>query len=139
MLLFVLGIIFTIFSAMLALKYSSYKNICQEVIGFFGTLFCIIGSVICIIMVGTFISVSVSAPADVVANQQLYNSLTYQLEHNLYDNDNDIGKKELWNQITDWNTELAKNKQMQHNIWVGMFYPNIYDQFDFIAFPEESS
>lgn len=63
---------------------------------------------------------------------QRYESLTYQLENNLYDNDNDLGKKELYDQIQAWNEDLAEGKAMQHDIWVGAFYPNIYDEFDFI-------
>lgn len=64
--------------------------------------------------------------------QQRYASLTYQLENNLYDNDNDLGKKELYDQIQAWNEDLAEGKAMQYDIWVGAFYPNIYDEFDFI-------
>ena len=68
----------------------------------------------------------------IALNQQRYESLTYQLENNLYDNDNDLGKKELYDQIQTWNEDLAEGKAMQHDIWVGAFYPNIYDEFDFI-------
>lgn len=68
----------------------------------------------------------------IAANQQRYDSLVYQLENDLYDNDNDLGKKELYNQIQAWNEDLAKGKALQHDIWVGIFWPDIYDQFEFI-------
>lgn len=68
----------------------------------------------------------------IALNQQRYESLTYQLENNLYDNDNDLGKKELYDQIQAWNEDLAEGKAMQHDIWVGAFYPNIFDEFEFI-------
>lgn len=68
----------------------------------------------------------------IALNEQRYESLVYQLENNLYDNDNDLGKKELYNQIQNWNEDLANGKQMQRDIWVGMFYPNIYDDFTYI-------
>lgn len=139
MLLFGLFFIFTVASIIVAIKYKDYENTYEEITNFIGILIGVIGAISCIVMLFIFTVVSIGAPADIVTNQQLYNSLTYQLEHNLYDNDNDIGKKELYNQITDWNVDLAKNKRMQHNIWIGMFYPNIYDQFDFITFPEEGS
>lgn len=59
-------------------------------------------------------------------------SLIYQMENNLYDNDNDLGKKELYDRITEWNTDLAYNKRIQNDFWVGIFYPDIYDEIDFI-------
>lgn len=71
----------------------------------------------------------------VAACEKRYEILTYQLENNLYDNDNDLGKKDLYNQIQDWNEDLAKGKALQYNFWVGIFYPNIYDQFEFIELP----
>lgn len=64
--------------------------------------------------------------------EKQYESLTYQLDNRLYDNDNDIGKKELMNQIQDWNTDLAYRKIIQRNFWVGIYYPNVYDEFEFI-------
>lgn len=66
------------------------------------------------------------------ANKQRYNSLVYQLENNLYDNDNDLGKKELYNQIQEWNEDLAEGKAFQNDFWLGAFYPDVYDQFNFI-------
>ena len=75
-----------------------------------------------------------TANAQVAANQQIYESLTYQLKNNLYDNDNDIGKKALYQEIQEWNTDLAYYKIAQRDFWIGIFYPNIYDQFEFIEY-----
>ena len=56
-------------------------------------------------------------------------------ENNLYDNDNDIGKKELMDEIREWNGDLAYRKAIQRNFWVGIYYPNIYDNLEFIPLP----
>lgn len=80
-------------------------------------------------------SVYIGADAFVAKWETQYESLTYQLENNLYDNDNDIGKKELMDEIHEWNGNLAYCKKIQRNFWVGIYYPNVYDNFEFIPLP----
>ena len=73
--------------------------------------------------------------AKIALNNEKYKSLTYQLENNLYDNDNDLGKKELYNEVREWNEDLAYYQNMQNNFWLGIFYPDVFDQFEFIEYP----
>ena len=75
--------------------------------------------------------------AKVSGYQKRYEALTYQYENNFYDNDNDIGKKELVSEIQCWNSDLAYRKTIQRDFWVGIYYPNVYDQFEFIKLNKE--
>lgn len=77
------------------------------------------------------------ADADVAQYQKRYESLTYQYENDFYNNDNDVGKYELVSQIECWNTDLAYRKTIQRDFWLGIYYPNIYDQFEFIKLDKE--
>lgn len=77
----------------------------------------------------------IGTDASVAKWENHYESLTYQLENNLYDNDNDIGKKELMDEIREWNEDLAYHKEIQRNFWVGIYYPNVYDNLEFIPLP----
>lgn len=76
--------------------------------------------------------VKINADATIARSEQVYESLVYQLENDIYENDNDLGKKELYDAIQSWNADLAEGRVMQDNIWVGMFYTDMYDQFEFI-------
>lgn len=70
--------------------------------------------------------------ARIAVNKARYNSLVYQLENDIYDNDIDLGKRELYKEIQEWNEDLAYNRKIQKNLWIGIYYANIYDQFEFI-------
>ena len=67
-------------------------------------------------------------------NKARYESLVYQYENELYDNENEIGKKELMSEIQDWNEDLARHKANQDDFWIGIYIPDVYDQFEFIEY-----
>lgn len=83
---------------------------------------------VCMLVIGIFLLVIsaiifansyIGVDASVAKWETQYESLTYQLENNLYDNDNDIGKKELMDEIREWwNGDLAYHKKIQRNFWV---------------------
>ena len=54
----------------------------------------ILGVGICLLVISTFIFAInyIGTEASIAGWEKRYESLTYQLENNLYDNDNDIGK-----------------------------------------------
>lgn len=88
-----------------------------------------------LVMAGVIIHRNVTEDSYAAEMMQRHEILTYQLENDMYDNDNEYGKKALYDQIQAWNEDLASSKIMQDNFWVGIFYYHVYDRFDFIEFP----
>ena len=123
-------IILTVIS--IVLKMTVYTGVWDELPLPLSVSNVLIGLVTAIMLVIIMV-VHIGANAEIESQKQIYESLVYQAENNLYENDNDLGKKEVVNQIQEWNSNLAYNKKIQSDLWVGIFCPNIYDQFDYIS------
>ena len=126
-------IISTIVSIISFNKFSNFWNAITSISIALSVLFFIISAVLGVIAV----SASVGSESYLASMQEKRNALVYQLENDLYDNDNDLGKKELYSEIIEYNCDVAKGKIMQDNIWVYNLYSDVYDDLELIEFDEE--
>lgn len=73
--------------------------------------------------------------ATVAENQARYEALVYQMENEIYENDIDLGKKEFYDEVREWNEDLAYGKAAMDDFWIGIFYVNeVYENFEFIEY-----
>ena len=90
------------------------------------------------LVVCSIVSICIYSSADATAAE--YNaerqSLIYQLENNLYDNNNDLGKKDLYDQITEYNKDVVSGRELHNKFLTACFYPDIYDDLELIEFDE---
>ena len=100
-------------------------------------VFAITAFVLSIGLGGVSIIARAGADAYLASMQEKRSALVYQLENDIYDNDNDLGKKELYSEITEYNCDVAEGKIKQNNIWVYNIYPNVYDELELIEFSEQ--
>ena len=110
------------------------KNMTGEWVFDMGVAFEVAGWLAVLVSIFVFAVNYIGLDGDIEAYEARYESLTYQYENELYDNDNDIGKKELMSEIQDWNEDLARHKANQDNFWIGIYIPDVYDQFEFIEY-----
>lgn len=114
-------------------KFRDFWDVIGSISTALAVLFFIISAVLGVIAV----SANVGSEAYLSSMQEKRSALVYQLENDLYDNDNDLGKKELYSEITEYNCDVAKGKIMQDNIWVYNLYADVYDDLELIEFDEE--
>ena len=101
---------------------------------YLGSIETLIGSIAVIISIIIFCCSYTGVDGQIAAYQARHESLTYQYENDFYDNGNDLGKKELMSEIQEWNEDLAYYKENQDDFWIGIYIPDIYDQFEFIEY-----
>ena len=119
-----------------AISYDQCTDI-WDVIGGVSVTFAVVSFVASIILGAIAISASVGSESNLAYMQEKRSAVVYQLENDLYDNDNDLGKRELYSEITEYNCDVAEGKIMQDNIWVYNLYSDVYDELELIEFPEE--
>lgn len=75
------------------------------------------------------------ADAKAAKYKERYDSLVCQYENEIYCDDNVV--YDLLTDIREYNEDLAYYQEIQDDFWIGIFYPNIFDQFELIELDEE--
>ena len=68
---------------------------------------------------------------------QLYErerALTYKVESGACRDELGLLSKEVIDEVQAWNESLIRNKRLQDDIWLGIFVPDIYDQYELIDY-----
>lgn len=98
-----------------------------EILAFVST----IGAVILFVLIIIF---QLSGRTSLESNKERYKALTYKIERKSYRDDFGLLKKEVIDEIQDWNEDLTFYKSNQRDFWIGIFIPNIYDEFELIDY-----
>lgn len=80
---------------------------------------------------------NVTKDATIAKYEERYKVLTYQVENfnTLYGSSAANDKKELLNDVQEWNEDIAYGLKMHTNLWKNWMYPIDYTQFKFIEMP----
>lgn len=90
-------------------------------------------SIIVIAIVGIIIvATNVTASGEKIAHEQRYDSLIYKAKTESIRDEFGIVNKEYIDEVQAWNEDVVKYKEWQRDFWIGIFIPNIYDDFETI-------
>lgn len=138
-------ILFCFILSIFAIIYIMYGNYSQDSKGIKGFLCnheegALVISIIFTLLLGIFFGVSVvkisynyiNAPIEQAVCQETYNSLIYKSETEAIRDDFGIINKEYIDEVQAWNVEVVKMQEMTNNFWVGVYYPNWYNELETI-------
>ena len=90
-------------------------------------------SIITVVVMGVIIAEThVTANGEKLANEQRYDSLIYKADTESIRDEFGIINKEYIDEVQAWNEDVVKYKEWQRDFWIGIFIPNIYDDFETI-------
>lgn len=109
-----------------------YQN--DDTIRCFGWITTLISGFIMLIMIVCITSVYIQANARVEKLKETYNALTYKVESGACRDEFGLLNKAIIDEIQEWNEDITYSKNIQRNFWIGIFIPNVYDQFETIDY-----
>lgn len=109
-----------------------YQN--DDTIEIFGWVTVAVSGVIMAIMITVFACNYIGVNAQVEKAKERYNAITYKVESGACRDEFGLLNKEVIDEIQDWNEDVTYCKNFQKDFWVGIFVPNVYDQFETIDY-----
>ena len=99
-----------------------------------GAIIIVISAISAVIMLVILSANQISERISLSKYQERYKALTYKIESDSYRDDFGLLNKEVIDEIQDWNEDLTFYKSNQRDFWIGIFIPNIYDEFEMIDY-----
>ena len=109
-----------------------YQN--DDTIECFGWVTVVVSEIIMVIMIIFLACNYIGVNAQVEKSKERYNAITYKVESGACRDEFGLLNKEVIDEIQDWNESITYYKNIQKDFWVGIFVPNVYDQFKTIDY-----
>lgn len=97
----------------------------------FGIIATIATCIVCILLF-IIIGNNTSAVGEKSKLEQRYEALVYKSQTESIRDEFGIVNKDYIDEVQEWNEAIASNQRMQRDFWLGIFVPNIYDDFELI-------
>lgn len=72
--------------------------------------------------------------ARIEQKRENYRAIAYKVESGACRDDLGLLNKEVVDEIQEWNEDIVYYQNVQRDFWIGIFYPNVYDDFETIDY-----
>lgn len=66
--------------------------------------------------------------------REQYKAITYKIESYACRDEFGLLNKEIIDEIQEWNENVVFDQSIQDNFWVGIYFPNVFDEFETIDY-----
>ena len=94
----------------------------------------LISAIAVMVMVTCILTSQCGADAQLEEHKVRHEALTYKIESDAYRDEFGLLNKYVINEVQRWNEDVVYHKAIQDDFWVGIFYPNIYDELETIDY-----
>lgn len=99
-----------------------------------GNLITGISAVVLVIMISILCCQYINLDAYVEKNKEIYKAIEYKVTSGACRDEFGLLSKEVIDEVQDWNEDVRFYKNAQRDFWIGIFYPNVFDQFETIDY-----
>lgn len=76
----------------------------------------------------------IDTDAKIAENKERYAALEYKIESGACRDELGLLSKEVIDEVQEWNEDVVYYQNIQNNFWIGIFYPDVYEQFETIDY-----
>lgn len=92
----------------------------------------VVSALISVVLLIIILVCNCGAKGTLAGQRERYKALMYKVETESCRDEFGIVNKDYIDEVQSWNEDLSYNKAMQRDFWVGIFIPNIYDEFKLV-------
>lgn len=111
-----------------------YKVFEFEFLGNFGCFISIISGLAVIISLFLIIGEYTTMDSYLEKTREQYKAITYKIESDACRDEFGLLNKEVIDEIQEWNKDVRFYQNIQDNFWLGIYYPNVFDEFETIDY-----
>ena len=112
-----------------------YKVFEFEFLGdFVGYVISIISGLAVIISLFLIIGEYTTMDSYLEKTREQYKAITYKIESDACRDEFGLLNKEVIDEIQEWNKDVRFYQNIQDNFWLGIYYPNVFDEFETIEY-----